>query len=94
VWHEIVEGRTADRLLQAVDAAEPTIVEQYNRERQAHRHRRGDLAVHQQVAAIADHDDHRPRRIGHLDAKPAGDLVAHAGIAILQLVRPRPLGAP
>ncbi len=52
------------------------------------------LLRHHQVGAVADHDEDVPVGAGHLDAEPAGDLVAHAGVAVLDVVPLRVAGAP
>ena len=56
--------------------------------------RRHDLLRHHQVRAVADHHEHLARRIGHLHAQPAGDLVAHARVAVLEVIRVRLARAP
>ena len=94
VRHQVVEGRAAGRLLQPVDAAEAAIVQHHDGQLQAHRHRGRDLGIHHQVAAVADQHDHRARRIGQFDAEAAGDLVAHAGVAVFQMVGAGTLGLP
>ena len=45
-----------------------------------------DLRRHHQVRAVADHHVDLARRIGHLDAEAPGDLVAHARVAVLEVV--------
>ena len=89
VAQEIVERRAAGRLLQPVDAAEAAIVEHDDDELLAEHHRGRDLGIHHQIGAVADHHDHFAVRQRHLDADPAGDLVAHAGIAVFEVVAER-----
>src|SRR5690606_41705741 len=53
---------------------------------QAEHHRGGELGVHHQVAAVADHHHHLALRRSQLHAQAAGDLVAHARVAVLEVV--------
>ena len=46
----------------------------------------GDLGVEHQVAAVAEDDDHLALGLRELDAEPAGDLVAHAREAVLDVI--------
>ena len=92
VAQQIVERRAAGRLLQPVDAAEAAIVVDDDDELQAEHHRGGDLRIHHQIGAVADDDDHFAVRQRHLDADPAGDLVAHAGIAVFDVIAERRAG--
>ena len=83
---EIVEARAAGRLLQAVDAAEAAIVEQHDDELDAEHDRGRDLRIHHEIGAVADHHDDLAVGLRHLHADAAGDLVAHAGIAVFEMV--------
>ena len=49
-------------MLQAVDAAEAAIVEHHDDELHAEHHRGGDLGIHHQIGAVADHHDDVARR--------------------------------
>ncbi len=83
---EIVEAGAAGCRLQALDATKAAIVEQHDGELATELDRGRDLRVHHQIGAVADeHDD---LAFGHrqLDAEPAGDLVAHAGIAVFDVI--------
>ena len=53
-----------------------------------------ELLGHHQVGAVADHHEHLALRVGHLHAQPAGDLVAHARVAVLDVVALRVARAP
>jgi len=53
-----------------------------------------DLGRHHQVGAVADHHPHVTLRRGQLDPDPARNLVAHAGVAVLQVVAFGIAGAP
>ena len=52
----------------------------------AEHHRRRDLGVEHQVAAVADHHDDFAVGPRHLDAEAAGDLVAHARVAVFHVI--------
>ncbi len=62
------------------------IVEQHDVELEPFLNGRHDLGVHHEVGAIADHHVHLAIRRSHLHAQSARDLVAHAGIAVLQVI--------
>ena len=94
VLQEIVERRPARRMLQPVDAAEAAIVEHDDDELLAQHHRGRDLRVHHQIGAVADRHDDLAVGQGHLDADRAGDLVAHAGIAVFDVIAERRAGSP
>ena len=49
-------------------------------------HGRRDLGIEHQVAAVADHHDDFALGLRHLDADAAGDLVAHARVAVFHVV--------
>ena len=49
------------------------------------------LGGHHQVGAVADHDEHVAVSSAISHAEAAGDLVAHAGVAVLDVVA---LGIP
>ena len=83
---QVVEALAAGRALQPVDAAEAAIVEHHDDELATEHDRGCDLRVHHQVAAVADHDEDLALGLRHLDAEPAGDLVAHAGKAVFEVV--------
>ena len=48
-------------------------------------HRRHQLARVHQVAGVADHGEHLAAGVGQPDPDGPGDLVAHAGVAVLQV---------
>ena len=72
--------------LQALDAAEAAVVEHHDGQLGAERDRGRDLGVHHQVAAVADQHADLALRLRELDAQPAGDLVAHARVAVFEVV--------
>ena len=94
VLQQIVEVGAAGAHLQPVYAAIAAIVEEHDGELQPEHHRRGDLGVEHQVGAVADHDDDLLVGLGHLDAEPAGDLVAHGREAVFGVVGARRAGLP
>ncbi len=94
IVEQIVERRAAACLLQSVDAAVAAVVEHDDDELQAEHHRRRDLAIHHQIAAVADHHDHLalgPRKLG---AESARDFVTHARVAVFDVIRARTARAP
>ena len=86
VVEQVVERRATAGLLQPVDAAVAAVVEQHNDQLEAEHHRGRDLGIHHQVAAVADDDDDFAVRAGHLHTEPAGDLVTHARVAVLEVI--------
>ena len=88
------EPLRADRLRQRADRGEAVVLHQHHDELDALLHGGDQLAGHHQVRPVADQDEHLAvRRVparalvqGHLHAQPAGDLVAHAGVAVLDVV--------
>ncbi|MBV8662193.1 MAG: hypothetical protein JO107_03730, partial [Hyphomicrobiales bacterium] len=89
VAQQVVERGAAGRALQAVDAAEAAVVVDDDDQLAAEHQRGGDLGVHHQIGAVADDDDHFALRQRQLDADAAGDLVAHAGIAVFDVIAER-----
>ena len=81
------EAAAADRLRQAADAGEAVVVEQDDRRSSIPSCDGGDdLLRHHQVRAVADEDVDVALRRGHLHAEPAGDLVAHARVAVSDVI--------
>ena len=76
------------------DALVAVVVEHDDGQRQPFGDRRDDLGVEHQVRAVPDHDDDVALWIRELHAEPRGDLVAHARVAVLEVVRLGVLGAP
>ena len=60
----------------------PRLSSTHDGELLAQHHRGRDLGIHHHVAAVAEHDDDLVVGLGHLDAEPAGDLVAHGSSRI------------
>ena len=83
---QVVEARVTRGVLQALDAAEPAVVEQYDDQLRTEAHGGRDLAVEHEIRPVSDHHDHFALGLRELHAEGAGDLVAHAGVAILQVV--------
>ena len=81
------------------------VLDQHHHELEPLGHGRDELGVHHQVGAVPDHDDDvarvlrrpGPLGLGHggpLDPEPAGDLVAHAGERVLDVVAEGVLDPP
>src|SRR5690606_11363818 len=83
---EVVEVGAAGGHLQPVDAAKTAVVEHDDGELSAHHDTRRNLRVQHHVAAVPEHDDDVGVGPGDLDAEPAGDLVAHGRIAVVEVV--------
>src|SRR5690606_34799520 len=64
------------------------------RQLQAEHDGSGDLGVHHQVAAVADEHDDVALGLRELDADRACYLVAHAGVAVFQVVAVGTVRAP
>ena len=92
------EALRAQRLRQRPDGGEAVVLDQHHDQLHALLDGGDDLLRHHQVGAVADHD-HDVAVLagvegGHLDAQAAGDLVAHAGEAVLHVVALAVAGAP
>ncbi len=84
---EVLEGAlAAARLGQVADAPEAVVVEQHDGQRDALLDGRRDLRGHHQPRAVADHHVHPSGGLRHRDADATGHLVAHRGVAVLQVV--------
>ena len=83
---KVVIAFTARGSLESVDAAEAAVIEQNNDQLLAKRYRCRDFRIQHEVAAIADQNDDVPFRLGQLDAKAAGNLISHAGVAVFDVV--------
>src|SRR5438552_9270128 len=86
IAEEIVVRGAAATALQPVDAAETAIVEHDNVELLVEHHRGRDLGIHHQIRAVTDQHPDLAVWHGELDPQPAGDLVPHAGIAVLDVI--------
>src|SRR5438093_123927 len=86
VGKEIVERGATAAALQAVDAAEAAVVEHNDVELLVEHHRSRDLGIHHQIGAVTDKHPDLAVRHGELGPEPAGDLVPHAGIAVLDVI--------
>ena len=53
-----------------------------------------DFRVQHQVTAVADQDNNLSFRFGQLHAQSAGDLVAHAGVSVFDMVSVLVAGPP
>ena len=70
------------------------VVQQHNVEFVAFLHCGDDFLRHHQVGAISNEDIDFAIRIGHLHAQSTGDLITHAGVAILHVISARLPGSP
>jgi hypothetical protein len=70
------------------------VVDENDRQLVALLDRGDDLAREHQVGAVADEHVDVPLGGGHFHAEPAGDLVAHARVAVLDVVALRVARAP
>ena len=92
VGKEIVEVRPAGGHLQPVDTAETPVVEHHDGELLAQHDRGGDFGIGHEIGSVAYHHHDLAPRLRHLHAEPAGDLIAHAAVAVFHMVgarRPR-----
>ena len=80
------EPLRAQRLRERADRGEAVVLHQHHDDLEALLDRGDQLGRHHQVGPVADHDEHVAVRAGQPDAEPAGDLVAHAGVAVLDVV--------
>ncbi len=71
---------------EVLDALVAVVVEDDDRDPDALGDRGHDLRVEHQVGAVADGDHHLALRLGELHADAGRDLVAHAGVAVLEVV--------
>ena len=62
------------------------VVDEHDHERDPLGDRGHQLAGEHQVGAVADEHEHLALGRGELDPDPAGDLVAHARVAVLDVV--------
>ena len=92
------EALRAERLRQRADRREAMVLHQHDDQLDALLHGGDELLGHHQVGAVADHDEHvavlAASSDRQLDAEPAGDLVAHAREAVLDVVALAVAGAP
>ena len=76
----------ADRARERADRRVAVVLDQDDDELDALGDRRRQLAREHQVGAVADHHEHLAVRRRELGAHPARDLVAHARVAVLDVV--------
>ena len=88
------EAVEADRARERADRVEPVVVDEDDRQLHALLDRGDELARQHQVGAVADEHVDVALGRGHLHADAAGDLVAHARVAVLDVVALRVAGAP
>ena len=72
----------------------PVVVEEHDRELDALLHGGDQLLRHHQIRAVADDHVDLALRRGHAHAQPAGNLVAHARVAVFEVVALRIARAP
>ena len=80
------ESVRPDGLRKTADAREAVIVQKDDVQLEAFLNGGDDLRRHHQPRSVADHDIDLALRRGHLHAQPARDFVAHAGVAIFQVI--------
>ena len=83
---ERAEAARADRARQRADRRVAVVLHEHDHELDPLGHRGRQLARQHQVRAVADHHEHLALGRGELDAHPARDLVAHARVAVLDVV--------
>ena len=88
------EAGRADRPRQRADRRVAVVLYQHDHQLDTLRDRGHELARQHQVRAVADHHEHLALGRRELDPDPAGDLVAHARVAILDVVALRVARAP
>ena len=88
------EALRADGLRERADRLVAVVLDEDDRQLDALRDGGDELLGHHQIGAVADHHEHLALGRGHLDAEPAGDLVAHAREAVLDVVALRVARAP
>src|ERR1700676_253956 len=88
------EAFTAASTAQAPNAGEAVIVEQNNVKLDVLLQGCGDLLSHHEIRAVAHQHVNFPAGIRHFYPKAAGDLVAHAGVTVLQVVALGVVSAP
>src|SRR5450755_4261388 len=85
----VVEWNIAGVALQFVDDRKPTVIAQDDDELAPGHHAGIDIAVQQQVGAVADKNNGiaagRPFQLSNARTPPSGDLIAHARIAVLNI---------
>src|SRR5260221_11247698 len=76
----------AHRSLQAENALVPVIIYQHDGQPNAFSHRGHNLRVHHEIGAVTNHHHDLTVWVGQLGSQTSGDLVAHTGIAIFQMI--------
>ena len=94
IGEQVIERLAAACLLQSVDAAVAVVVENDDDQFVPQHHRCRDLGIEHEIAAVTDDDDDFPIGMRHFHAETAGDLVAHARVAVLHVVAAGSRGAP
>jgi hypothetical protein len=98
IGDQVVEAVLAGVVLQLVDDGKAAVVEEEDDQLFLCENRGIDVGVHQEIAAVTDEDDGITVgfRLGLCDARApaAGDLIAHAGKAKLDIDRADAEGAP
>src|SRR5258708_4738916 len=80
------EGLRAERVRQRGDRPVPVVVDNAHGELEPFLHGGHQLLGQHQVGAVADECEDMPVRGSELGADGAGDLIAHAGVAVLDVV--------
>ena len=83
------EPLRAQRLRERADRGEAVVLDEHHDDLDPLLDGGHQLGRHHQVGAVADHHEHVAVRARHPYAESAGDLVAHAGVAVLDVVAHR-----
>src|SRR4029077_10480562 len=76
----------AHRSLQTKNALVPVIIYQHDGQPNAFSDRGHNLRVHHEIGAVTNHHHDLTVWVGQLGSQTSGDLVAHTGIAIFQMI--------
>src|SRR5262249_8182983 len=82
------EAARSERLRQAADRPEAPVVDEHDHELHVLLEGGDDLLRHHEPRAVAYHREDLAVWRGHLHAEGPRDLVAHAGVAVLEVVAP------
>ena len=80
------EPLRSEGLRERADGVEPVVLHEDDDHLDPLLHGGDELGRHHQVAAVADHGEDVPALVGEADADRGGDLVAHAGVPVLDVV--------
>src|SRR5438270_11962526 len=80
------EAAASNRTAETANTGETVVVEQDNVDLDVLLQGRHDLLRHHEVGTITNQNVDFAAGIRHLDTEPSGNFIAHAGIAILQVI--------